>query len=159
MTGENLERMIRLAEEFFATKNDLAQISVDGDTIERLQKIHPATMSEKNDGKGPVAWVLVIPTMREVMEKFIAGEITERDLLMNTPLGGSYNAIYLCSALVLPEHRGRGLARGLVSKAIRSIQREHPIECLFIWAFSEGGEKLATSISREFSLPLYKRVI
>jgi hypothetical protein len=64
--------MIRLAEEIFAVKNDPSQISVDRKTMLRLKKIHPNTMTEKSTNKGPIAWMLVIPTTNKLMEQFIA---------------------------------------------------------------------------------------
>lgn len=85
----NLERMIRLAEEFFATKNDPAQISVTEEVMKRLREIHPASLSEHDDGNGPVAWVLLIPTTSELMNRFIAKQITENELLEQTPVPGS----------------------------------------------------------------------
>jgi GNAT superfamily N-acetyltransferase len=157
MGNDNLERMIRLAEVFFGTRNDPTQISVNEEVIAKLQRIHPATLSEEKDGNGPIAWTLVIPTTHELMEQFITKEINEQELLDKTTPGGSYDALYLCSALVLPEHRGKGLAKHLVSGAIASIRKEHPIQCFFYWAFSTEGEKLATAMAGEFRLPLYRR--
>lgn len=154
----NLVRMIQLAEEFFATKSDHSQISVNSKVMLKLNRIHPNTMMEKKTSKGPIAWNLVIPTTHKLMEQFIAKKISERKLLNKTPLRVKYDSIYLCSALVLPEYRGKGLAKSLMTKAIKSIQKDHPINCLFYWAFSKEGKKLATSVAKEFSLPLYKRV-
>ena len=149
--------MIALAEEFFDMKNDPDQISVDAESMARLREIHPGTMSEETDENGPIAWVLVIPTTRAVMEAFTRGEINERELLNRTPPGGAYDALYLCSALVLPEQRGKGLARRLTSGAIDAIRRDHPIGALFYWSFSGAGDALAASVAREFDLPLYGR--
>jgi GNAT superfamily N-acetyltransferase len=149
--------MIRLAEEFFDMKNDPGQLSVDEESMARLRAIHPDTMSEEKDENGPIAWVLVIPTMHALMEVFIRGEINERELLEKTLPGGVYDALYLCSALVLPEHRGKGLARRLTSRAISSIRIDHPLRSLFYWSFSGAGDTLAASIAREFDLPLYVR--
>ena len=157
MYQDNLERMIKLADEFFETKNDPTQISVTEQTMALLKKIHPSTMSEISTEKGPIAWILLIPTTHELMQKFITKAINEQDLLRDTPLGGTYDAIYLCSALVLPEHRGKGLAKRLASDAIKSIAAEHPIRQLFYWGFSIEGEKLASAIAGEFHLPLHKR--
>lgn len=153
----NLERMIQLADDFFSAKNDPNQISVTPEVMERLRQLHPATMGEHSDGDGPVAWVLVIPTTKEIMERFLAEEINEQELLDLTPVGGTYEAIYLCSALVLPEFRGAGIAKGLLCNAISAIRKEHPITALFYWAFSVEGEKLAEAASHESGIPLYKR--
>jgi GNAT superfamily N-acetyltransferase len=155
--ASNLERMIQLAEEFFATKNDLAQISVTADVMERLREIHPASLSEHDDGNGPVAWVLLIPTTGDLMDLFITKQISEKDLLAKTPVHGKYDAIYLCSALVLPEHRNKGFAAKLTTQAIRAIARDHPVKQLFYWAFSIEGEALAAGVALECGFPLHKR--
>jgi len=157
MVEQNLERMISLAEEFFEMKNDPMQISVDEKTRTRLKKIHPSTMVEIRNKNGPIAWVLVIPTTAALMRQFVAKTIHERELFENTPLRTKYDALYLCSALVLPEHREKGLAKRLVTKAIRSIRKQHPIKYLFYWAFSKEGRNLARSAAKEFDLPLLSR--
>ena len=149
--------MIQLAEEFFAVKNDPSQISINKKVMLRLHKIHPSTMTEKRTSRGPIAWILLIPTTRALMDQFIAKEINERELFHKTPLHVKYDSIYLCSALVLPEYRGKGLAKTLMTKAIKSMQKEHPVSCLFSWAFSKEGRKLAVSVARELSLRLYHR--
>ncbi len=157
MSQENLERMIKLAEEFFETKNDPTQISVDEQVMELLKRIHPRTMSEASTPKGPVAWVLLIPTTDQLMHLFISKKISERELLFQTPVGGLFTAVYLCSALVLPEYRGRGLAKKLAQEALASIMAEHPIGHLFFWRFSNEGENLAKTIAESFHLPLLLR--
>ena len=157
-SNNNLERMIQLADEFFAVRTDPSQISVNGTVMRRLQHIHPASITQKSTRHGPIAWILVIPTTRKLMEEFLAKKINERELYHKIPLHVKYDCIYLCSALVLPEYRGRGLATRLMIKAIKSIQKEHPIHCLFYWAFSAEGKKLASSVARILSLPLYRRV-
>ncbi len=157
MPKNNRERMIQLAEEFFAVKNDPSQISINKKVMRKLQRIHPNTMTEKRTSKGPIAWILLIPTTCALMEQFITKEINERELFNKTPLRVKYDSIYLCSALVLPEYRGKGLAKSLMIKAIKSIQKEYPIHCLFSWAFSVAGKKLAVSVAKELSLRLYKR--
>jgi hypothetical protein len=153
----NLERMIQLAEDFFGTRSDPDQISVTPEVREQLLAIHPATMSEKNDGTGPVAWVIVIPTTRSVMDLFLRGEISESELLDKTPVGAQYTVIYLCSALVLPEERRKGLAVALTSNAIASIGRDHSIIHLFAWTFSREGELLARQVAARCNLPIQFR--
>ena len=156
-TQENLARMIRLANEVFGMKQDPTQISVNGKVMARLRKIHASAMIEKRTKNGPIAWILIFPTTNNLMKQFIKRQINERDLLKKTPLGVKYDAIYLCSALVLPEYRRKGLAKRLMCKAIKSIQKQHPIKFLFYWAFSEEGKKLASSVAKELNLPLFRR--
>ena len=91
------------------------------------------------------------------MDRFIARQINEQELLEKTPLGAVYDTVYMCSALVLPEHRGKGLAKQLMCSTIKSIQADHPIKSLFYWAFSHEGTKLAVSVARALRIPLYSR--
>jgi ribosomal protein S18 acetylase RimI-like enzyme len=156
-TQENLARMIRLADEVFGMKQDPTQISVNAKVIARLRKIHPSTMTEKSTKNGPIVWILVFPTTEDLMIQFMKRQINERDLLKKTPLGVEYDAIYLCSALVLPEYRRKELAKRLMCKAIKSIQKQHPIKFLFYWAFSTEGKKLASSVAKKLNLPLFRR--
>ena len=149
--------MIQLADQFFETKNDPNQISVTEEVMSQLQKIHPATLSERTNEGGPIVWILVLPTTLPLMEAFVRGTINEHELLDKTPIGASYDAIYLCSALVLPEHRCKGLARSVTIEAVKSIQRDHPIRHLFYWPFSREGEHLAKSIAEELDIPLRER--
>jgi hypothetical protein len=157
MPQENFLRMMQLAEKFFGTRTDPTQISVNPKVMNRLKRIHASTMIEKRTRKGPVAWILIIPTTQKLMKQFIKNEINERELLKKTPLHIKYNAIYLCSALVLPEYRRKGIAKRLMCKAIKSIKKEHPIDALFYWAFSTTGKKLAHSVAGKCKLSIYKR--
>lgn len=153
----NLERMIELADRVFAARNDPAQLQVTDETVHKLTRLHPATMTEEADQDGPVAWMLVIPTTRALMDRFLHKEIGERELLDDTPVGARYEAVYLCSALVLPEHRGQGRATRLLTQAVRAIRSDHPIEHAFYWAFSAEGERLAHRVARELGLLLHAR--
>jgi predicted GNAT family acetyltransferase len=157
MPLSNLERMIQLAEDVFAIRTDPNQLSVDDKVMKRLRQIHPATMSEYDDGKGPVAWILVFPTTLDLMNKFIEHEISEKELFELTPLQTKYEALYLCSALVLEEYRGKGIAKKLTIRAVESIRKDHPIKALFVWPFSKEGESLAEGLATLIGLPLKKR--
>ncbi len=157
MSKSNFERLIQLADEVFSSRTDPDQLNVDENVMEHLQLIHPDTISEYDDGNGPVCWILCIPTTLDLMTQFIDRKISERELYELTPLNTKYEAIYMCSALLLEEFRGKGIAQGLAVKAIESIKLDHSIKALFFWAFSKEGEKLAEKLSGLIGLPLYKR--
>jgi hypothetical protein len=153
----NLERLNKLAEDTFAIKSDPRQLNVNQKVIERLKQIHPSTIAEYDEGEGPVAWLLVIPTTTELMQKFISDEITEKELFELTPTDGTYDALYLCSALVLEEYRRKGIVKELALKAINDIRNDHPINSLFVWAFSPEGNSAAENIAITLGLPLFKK--
>jgi len=146
--------MIQLAETVFDSKSDPNQLDVDENVIKHLQLIHPATMSEYNDGNGPVVWILLIPTTQSLMKLFLENNISEKELYELTPLDISYDAIYLCSAMVLEEYRRKGIATTLTIEAITSIQKNHLIKNLFVWPFAKEGQLLAEKIAAAIKLPL-----
>jgi ribosomal protein S18 acetylase RimI-like enzyme len=154
---DNFERMIKLAEEFFGARSDPNQISVDEKILEKLARVDPATRMQEVNEDGPITWILVIPTTNVVMNRFLREEISENELLELTLPGEKYDSVYLCSALVLPENRGKGIAKQLTIEAIRSISKRHPIRSLYVWAFSDDGARLAAAVAKEVGLPLYKR--
>ena len=154
----NLERMLALVDEVFATRNDTTQLQVNEEVIARLGRMHPSTLAERADTEGPYAWILLIPTTIDLMNRFLKCEITEQHLYELTPDHGPYEALYMCSALVLPEYRRKGLALQVTAQAIGSIMKDHPIKALFTWAFSKAGEKATEKIALIAHLPLYKLV-
>jgi hypothetical protein len=155
---DKLERMLQLVTEFFDVKNDPDQLSVNEEVMEKLKKIHPSTMAEYNEGDGPIVWILLIPTTQAVMKRFLDKEISESQLLDDTPLNVKYDAIYLCSASVLTEYRRKGLAKKTGMKAIKEIMKDHPIKALFYWSFSPEGQALAENAAKVLNMPLYKRL-
>jgi len=157
MASDKLKRLIDLADKVFSTKNDPDQLDVNEDVIKRLREIHPMTVSEYKVEDGPVAWLIVIPTTKELMVQFLDKEINERELFERTPIESKYDSVYLCSALVLDEYRRKGITKELAIKAINGIIKDHPIKGLFIWSFSREGDKASERISEELKLPLYRR--
>ncbi len=155
--ADKYERMIQLVTEFFDVKNDPEQLNVNEDVMEKLNKIHPACMSEYNEGDGPIVWILIIPTTEATMKRFLSKEISETQLLNETPIGGKYDAIYLCSASVLEEYRRKGLASQVGFDAIKKIMKDHTVKALYYWSFSPEGQALAEKAAEELNLPLYKR--
>jgi GNAT superfamily N-acetyltransferase len=158
MALSNFERLIQLADEVFAVKSDPSQLDVNQEVLERLYQLHPATVSEYNEGNGPVAWVLLIPTTLHLMNQFLENKISEKELFNLTPLDTKYEAVYLCSALVLDEFRRKGITKKLALKAIEEMRKEHPLKAVFVWAFSPEGDLAAETIAHQASLPLYKRL-
>ncbi|MBK6731007.1 MAG: GNAT family N-acetyltransferase [Bacteroidetes bacterium] len=157
MSKTNLDRMMQMVSDFFDVQNDPQQLQVDETIISTLIALHPASVSELDYGDGPVAWILLIPTTIDVMHSFLNNTCNEQDLLNNTSIDSNFNALYLCSAIVLPEYQQQGIARQLTLKAIEEIQKTYAIEYLFYWPFSAGGIKLAESIAKSKKLKLYKR--
>ena len=157
--ANNFERMMQVVNDTFDYKNDASQLHVTEEVITHLQKLHPATLSELIEDDGHVVWILLIPTTEPVMHRFLEGTISEQQLLDETPVGIPYDALYLCSASVLPEYRKKGIAKKITIEAIDSIRKDNPIKTLFYWPFTTEGEILAESIAKKTGLPLLKKSI
>jgi hypothetical protein len=91
------------------------------------------------------------------MNKFITKKITEKQLLELTPHNANYDALYLCSALTLPEYRNKGITKKIILEAIQNICKIHSIKNLFVWPFTKEGDLLANAIASSLSLSLHKR--
>ncbi|HTY00452.1 MAG TPA: hypothetical protein VMG09_10530 [Bacteroidota bacterium] len=156
---KNLERMMRLADEFFDYRNDPEQIVVDELIMAKLEAIDPASLAQQANDDGPIAWILVIPTTESVMREFLEGKISERKLLEETMPGQQFDAVYLCSALVLPEFRKKGIAKSLTLRSVNAIRKRHPIRWLYIWPFSEEGARVAEEVAAEAKLPLLRKAL
>jgi GNAT superfamily N-acetyltransferase len=93
------------------------------------------------------------------MNRFLKCEISEKELFELTPLDRAYEALYLCSALVLEEYRRKGITKQLALTSIENIRRDHPVKALFVWPFSKEGDLTSEAIARLTALPLYHRMV
>lgn len=149
--------MFRLIDDVFSTRNDPDQLQVTPAQQKKLTAIHPVTLSERSDANGPYIWVLMIPTTFEVMCDFLECRISETGLLERTEPGQTYDAVYLCSATTLPEYRKKGETKQVCVDAIRAIASLHPLQHLYVWPFTDAGDRLAVSVAHASNLPLLKR--
>lgn len=141
----------------FETRGDPDQLQVTQADVKKLQELHPATLSEYNEGNGPCVWVLIIPTTKKIMQRFLRGEIGETKVLHETDPKAKFEVIYLCSASTLPEYRRKGITTRITLEAIEAIRKDHPIEALFVWPFTAEGKVLAAKIAERTGLKLYTR--
>ena len=153
----NLKRLLELVDDVFETRNDPTQIAFSEADMEKMESLYSGCLQEAANADGPISWVAVIPTSLELMNLFVQGELTERQLFEATEATTPKQAVYLCSAIVLPEFRRSGIAFDLSVNSIRTIQEDRPIEAAFVWSFTEEGESLARKVASTCSLPLFVR--
>ena len=154
----HLQQMLQLVDEFFSVKNDPSQLDVTPIVMEQLNELHPLTLSEEVIGDGPVCWILLIPSTLKTMEEFISGKISESDILNHSieekKTSNNFEAIYLCSAIVLPEFRKKGIAKKVTLEAVAAMRKDFDIKFVYSWPFSEEGKKLSALIGELTELPL-----
>lgn len=153
----HFERMLQMADEVFDARHDPQQLQVDESVIRTLQSIHPDAVVEASDEAGPYLWIIFIPTTTDRMQQFLSGTIGESELIQTEALDQERTALYLCSVMLLPEYRGKGIALTHASKAIQHMQMRFPISQLFYWPFSNEGRKSARGLASMLSMPLAER--
>lgn len=159
MNPEAFKNELEISERFFGTETDPTQIPMTQSSTNKLTAIHPDTVLHKFDEAGnPIGWSVIIPTSLEVMNKFLAREITEKQLLDLAAAEKKREALYLCNAFVLPEHRRKGYAKALWQEGIRKLSLGKDLP-LYYWAYSEEGRALANSLSRELGKTISTRII
>lgn len=154
LTNRIIEKMFGLAEDFFATHNDPSQIPVTTEALARLNALHPATVLFRLEEGELVSWIVSLPTQRALMEQFLHGEITERQLLEKTVPQETYEALYMCSAFTVEVHRRKGYALSLFAEALRRLPLE-PSAPLFAWPVSYEGKMTAEKLHRLLPRPFF----
>ena len=118
-----------MAEALFGTANDPDQIPVTDESLHRLRALAPDTVLQLRVDGQLAAWVVAVPTTRDIMERFLAGHCTEADVLTATAPAAIYAACYLCAAVTLPRFRRRGYAGRLV----RALAARLPLAADAVW--------------------------
>ena len=142
------QKMDEIAERIFGTQKDPEQIPITKESGEKLEALTPHWIKYKLDGQNnPIAWVMILPTSLELMTEFLEGRINERELLDLTKPQDTYEALYLCAAITVPEYRRRGYAVELLIEGINSIPHDRNVK-LFAWPHSSEGEGLIEKIEK-----------
>jgi len=68
-----------------------------------------------------------------------------------TLLNTTYEALYLCSAMVLKEFCRKGITKQLILSAVEKIRKAHPIKALFVWPSSDEGLLGSEALEIDFS--------
>lgn len=157
MDQNTLKQIFRLAEAVFGTTTDPDQIPPTPEYRAKVDRLHPESTAYRVDDSGNViSFVFVVPTTKEIMERFLKGEITERAILDLTQPQATYSALYLCAVYVNPQHRRQGLATAMFREVLGKLPLSNDVT-LFFWPFTEEGEQLARALVQKTGRHLLKR--
>jgi hypothetical protein len=147
---ELIAEMNRIAEGIFGTARDPEQIPISQASRDKLNVLTPDWLAYKTDAAGnPISWVVAVPTQRELATRFLNKEVSERELLDRSKPEVTYSALYLCSAVTVPAHRGRGIATRLMKEVIGKIPLT-PDALLFAWPTTDLGRRLARALAADY---------
>lgn len=157
---KELSEAAKLAENYFKSENDPEQISINFENSLWIRKNLPYCLNIiRYDGK-IIGHSLIIPCKRKIMGKFISNEINEAQLfdeIKKSEENRKPECIYLCSAFIKPEFRGRGIVFESFIKSINKvIDKKQNLE-LFYWAYSNEGASLCEKIAKKLRVNLAKR--
>jgi len=152
--------VIKLAEDYFGTHYDKEQAKI---TKERGIWIHdnlPDCLNIIKCNNEVIGFTFILPATKLLMKKFIMHKINEEQLfkkVQNLINFKNFETLYLCSAFIKPEFRGKGLATKGFTKSIKKITKNKQKPTLFYWAYSKEGNKLALKIAKLTKLKIKKR--
>lgn len=151
----------RIAEGYFKTANDPEQAHITVKRARWLWRDCPECINIIKSDNMVVGSTLVLPCTTELMELFISKKINEEQLfdsIQKTVDYGSMQAIYLCSAVLIPGFRRKGLASQGLERSVRKMMAKTKIKpVLFYWAYSKEGGFLAEKVAGNLGLELKKR--
>ncbi|MBN2517506.1 MAG: hypothetical protein JXB14_01535 [Candidatus Altiarchaeota archaeon] len=114
----------RIAEGYFKTANDPEQAHITVKRARWLWRDCPECINIIKSDNMVVGSTLVLPCTTELMELFISKKINEEQLfdsIQKTVDYGSMQAIYLCSAVLIPGFRRKGLASQGLERSVRKM--------------------------------------
>lgn len=100
----------------------------------------------------PIAWSLVLPTKNKIKQKFLSGNINEKELFEESINNRSFESLYLFAVIVLPEYRRRGFAKELMGYQINYFREKYNINSFFAWTLTNEGKKLIESLKLKNSI-------
>lgn len=153
--------LITLIENQFDTRNHPEQMQINDENRLWVRSKIPECALIIKDKDIVIGSTLIIPSILVVMNDFISGKIHEADLVHQMQREEinykKMQAIYLCSAFIKPEYRGKGLALKALIKSIHDINPEnHPFP-LYYWAYSQDGKRLADKLAFVTDFPVLFR--
>lgn len=142
LSREDLLASAAIAEDAFRTAEDPTQVQIRPGGGTWLIDNIPECMRVIRYDKQVVGSTLIVPTSREVMQLFLNKKINEAELFARVRAAAApiWEAIYLCSAVLLPEHRGKGVA---TTSAMLSIDwvlaNKNPRPDFYVWPTNADG--------------------
>ncbi len=157
----SFQQFFALLEAHFDVSQDPDQIQINPENVAWIKNRIPECLQVIEYENKFVGASLTIPCTKKLMHQFIANDITEAELAHNLQTQNcnyaEIEAIYLCFAIILPEHQGCGLAyKGLTNSIHQILPAGKKVDICY-WPYSAEGQALALKIARNLDFPAYPR--
>jgi hypothetical protein len=151
----------RLAEKYFKVSEDPEQMPADHDSSIWLSKNFPESLNTITLNGKLIGYTFILVCSREDMLDFVSKKINERQLWVRVKKNfdrHNFNAMYVCTVIITPKYRRRGIALMALKEHIARITAFTRKDVrIFYWAWSKEGEKLAQAIKNILKIPIYFR--
>ena len=125
----------------------------------KLKALHPKSFHYKTEKDGRlIGWSIAYPTTVQLMNRFLKGEINERQLFQLTKPGDA-GAVHVLSVTVLPKCRGQGHAKALLRETVQAVTNGRKEIPLFYWTLREKGERLAQRVAKSLGVKAYSSIL
>ena len=152
-----LIQIAKQSEEPFSVVADELQMPATPEAFQKLLSLDSNSVIWKlNESGEVVSWIAVVPTSQNLAEKFLNGNITERQLFCMTEYTETYEALYLCAAYTHPEHRRFGYVSEMFKESLSKIRSVIDAQ-LFAWPITSDGEYLTQNFSRMIQKEIHMR--
>ena len=158
LSSAQVQKILEIAEGFYGTSTDPEQIPINKESFDKLMSLHQETIKLKTGIDGnPLSWVVVIPTNKEIMNLFLEGKITEKELFDRAVVEKSFETLYLCSVFTVTKHRNKGLATELLLDSIKEFASDDSVQ-LYAWIYSKEGESLVNQLKKQLGREIMTKI-
>jgi|GEM_PF-1534925 hypothetical protein len=158
---EDFIQLTRLLETHFETNQDVNQMQINDANTNWIRDNFPECLHIIVIENKVIGVTLIFPSTCSLMQDFVSGKISEATLGEKSKEEirhyDDMEAIYICFAFVLSEHRRQGLSFTSMLKSIQAILPSHKRIDLFGWIFSAAGGELTKKLSDALKLNLFCR--
>lgn len=150
---EDIYQASEIAESYAKAAHGTEQKNIYTDSIRWILDTIPGCWRVVKLGDLVIGSTFIFPVPRQLMESFLAGNTTEREMfeeVKRNPL--TWDCLYLADANILANHRKRGLAFTCFRITIENIAKEHrrPQIEVYCWPNTLDRKSLAEKLQKHF---------
>jgi hypothetical protein len=156
VTPEQISQILNQVEEFFKSQEDPAQVPVVRESFDKLLYLDEGDIVIRTEENGDLIGSLaVFPTTKTLAEKFLKGEITEKELFNATEKMEHPEALYLLSCIIAPPYRRQGYALSMTREIAEYFLEKNKDIFVFAWPYTPEGLSLIRAIESGCGLPVH----
>ena len=148
--------------EFFGMPNDPEQFQATKENRDYIYSHLRKFLNIIRFGNEIIGYSFMIPCSNNIADLFIKKRISENDLFNRVKEeridDTNFEAIYLCSSIIRPEHRRKGLALEGFVKLIKPLMEKRNFKSrFFFWGYTPAGRAAVLKLARVLNVCIEER--